>query len=78
MRVKFTLGVENFEDVTVDLDAVPREGETVMLPGLDAGVSVLTVTWYPRGARDSEDNAGVVREPGPFVYVLLQPQRGVL
>jgi hypothetical protein len=29
MRVKFTVaGVEDFEDMALDLEAVPREGET--------------------------------------------------
>jgi hypothetical protein len=79
MRVKFTVaGVEDFEDMALDLEAVPREGETVMLPGFDAGLSVRTVMWYPKGGPESEDGAGVLRERGPFAYVLLGPVRGVM
>ena len=76
MRVKFSIvGVEDFQDVTLDLDAVPREGETVTLPGLDAGLSVRTVVWYPQGDPDSED-AGLRAEP--FAYVVLAAMRGVI
>jgi len=78
MRVKFTIAdIEDFQGVALDLDAVPREGETVMLPGLDAGLSVRSVVWYPQGDPDSEDDAGVLREPGPIAHVGLGVVRGM-
>ncbi len=52
----------------VDLDAVPREGEVVEVPGLPEGqVFVRTVVWYPWGDGGAD--------PDPFVYVVLGQRR---
>jgi hypothetical protein len=50
-----------------NMDAIPREGETVELPDLPTHLThVRTVVWYPIGDED---------EVGPFVYIVLGPSR---
>lgn len=70
MRIQFTfVGLtERHDDVWVNLPIVPREGETVDIPGLSQADTVIrTVVWYPLGDGDDKE---------PFVYVVLgQPRR---
>jgi hypothetical protein len=47
---------------------IPREGESVTLPGED-NLSVRTVVWYPEGSDEDEED----REP--FVYLVIGPHR---
>lgn len=74
MRVQFSVvGHRPTDDLianlAVDLDAVPREGEDVTLPGIPAQFStVRTVVWYPLGDPDGT-------ETGPFVYVVVGQRR---
>lgn len=72
MRIQFSIvgQVEQHDDVWVDLDAVPRVGDVVNLPGIPQYESVVrTVVWYP-----THDDEG---EPldAPFVYVVLGSPR---
>lgn len=46
---------------------VPREGESVSLPGVGP-LQVRTVVWYPAGNSDEGD-------PEPFAYVVVGPPR---
>lgn len=78
MRVMMTfVGIEldnpwSQRNLTLDMEAVPREGETVTLPDLPAGCSTIrTVVWYPMG--DPEDEASGT---DPFVYVVVGHRRG--
>lgn len=67
MKIHFSIvgTVERHPDVKVDLPVVPREGETVKIPGVsEADTHVRTVVWYP--LVDDEEEAGE-----PFVYVVL-------
>lgn len=78
MRVQFSVvgTVERFPSIWADLDAVPREGETVNLPGVPPDATfVRTVVWYPLGQQgDPEfDNEGA--DPTPFVYVVVGQRR---
>ena len=48
---------------------VPREGESVEIPGVrDITTVVRNVTWYPAGDEDGEIS-------DPFVYVVVGPPR---
>lgn len=70
MRIHFSVvgNVDPFDDVWVDLPAVPRQGDTVALTGLpDSLANVRHVEWYPQG--DQENDPG----SAPFVYVVLGP-----
>ena len=69
MIVQFTLvGHVQRETIRVEMDAVPREGDTVCLPGWpEHGNSVRTVVWYPKGDGVAADQ--------PFVYVVVGPER---
>lgn len=72
MRVQFSIvgTVERHANVWADLDAVPREGETVALPGISqADTVVRTVVWYLEGTGEAD------AEGGPFVYVVLGQRR---
>lgn len=64
-------------DLFVDLDAVPREGETVNVPGIKQHLTVVrTVVWYPLGY--DPEGEGFERKPGdeePFVYVVIGNRR---
>lgn len=70
MRIQFSIvgTVDRHDNVWVDLDAVPRVGDTVGLPGISQADTVIrTVVWYPLG-----DDEGVA---APFVYVVLGQPR---
>ena len=73
MRVQFSLvgHVKRPPDLWADLDAVPRVGDVVNLPGISQADSVVrTVVWYPTHDDDGEPLAE------PFVYVVVgQPRR---
>jgi hypothetical protein len=59
--------VERRANLEVEMSAVPREGETITLPDLDATASyVRTVVWYPAGQPD---------DSRPFAYVVIGPSR---
>lgn len=65
-------------DLFVDLPAVPQVGDTIHVPGISEGHTVVrTVVWYPLGY-DAEDE-GRERKPGdeePFVYIVVgEPRR---
>lgn len=69
MKVVFSVvgSIDPFRPVIAEMDAVPREGETVELPGLPAELTqVRTVVWYPAGEGDDQ---------GPFVYIVLGKRR---
>lgn len=69
MRVQFSFvgTVERHENIYVEMDAVPQEGDTVDIPGVSqADTVVRTVVWHPLGEDGSE---------GPFVYVVLGRRR---
>lgn len=62
--------VGNYDNVKVDLPAVPREGEVVNLPGLEQHETMVrTVVWYP--THDDEDQP----LDEPFVYIVVGPPR---
>ena len=68
--VQFTFvgQVERQPDVWAVMDAVPRVGETVAIPGQSQGNTVVrTVVWYPFGDDDGDQK--------PFVYVVLGASR---
>lgn len=69
MRVQFSIvgTVERHDNVSADLEAVPRVGDTVSLPGVsEADTVVRTVVWHPVGDEDGG---------GPSVYVVLGQRR---
>jgi hypothetical protein len=73
MRIQFSVvgQIEPYPPVYVNLDAVPRLGETVKLPNLPEYETVVrTVVWYPIVDDEEADTAAV-----PFVYVVLGPSR---
>lgn len=70
MRVQFSFvgeaRMQHEGDLYVDLDVIPRVGDTVSVPGLSQGDTVVrTVVWYPFGGD------GFAPEDGPSVYVVL-------
>jgi hypothetical protein len=55
-----------------DMEQIPREGETVNIPGLNQGESIVrTVVWYPV----IESVSGDTGIDDPFVYIVLGPSR---
>jgi hypothetical protein len=73
MKVQFSVTgrVEPYRVPIMDMDAIPREGETVTLPGLEADLQIVrTVVWYPMG---DPDDLGYPDER--FVYIVLGPRR---
>jgi hypothetical protein len=76
MMVQFSVvGREKPMSMAIHMDAVPRVGETVTLPGLEDRLQhVRTVVWYPVGDPPSMENSHFGREGG-FVYVVLGPSR---
>lgn len=72
MRVQFSLvgHTERPGPIWADLDAIPREGEVVNLPGISQAATIVrTVVWYPT----HDDRGDPLDEP--FVYVVVGPPR---
>jgi hypothetical protein len=78
MRVQFSFTglVERPATKWADLDAVPREGETVTFPDVPADASTgRTVVWYPMGTVGDPEFSEDEADPTPFVYIVLGPHR---
>lgn len=75
MRIHFSVVglMDSTGAIITDLDAVPREGETVNLPGISQAKTVVrTVVWYPYGEDPSESETP---DPTPFAYVIVGSPR---
>lgn len=58
-------------DLWTEVDSVPREGEALHIPGIEAQHTyVRTVVWYPFGSDEYEEN-----ERFPFVYIVVGDRR---
>lgn len=72
MQVQFDIvgDVKPHNHPRFELDAVPREGETITLPGLPTDLQIVrTVVWYPAGDPDDPESTE------SFVYVVVGPRR---
>lgn len=68
MKIQFSfVGMQDsLEDVWVELDEIPQEGQYVYFPKTGE-ISVRTVVWFPTHNDEDEEVAE------PFVYVVLGP-----
>lgn len=83
MRVQFSIVGQPISPIvpslvpslTVELDVVPRVGDTVAIPGLSQGDTVVrTVVWYPWGDQSTVGD----KEYGdstPLAYVVVGQRR---
>lgn len=66
-------------DLWVEMDVVPREGETVHVPGISESQTVVrTVVWFPLGDDPASEGLALNESDrsDPFVYVVLgEPRR---